>query len=216
MLFRPMTQIKKIKITVLLIALIIITAVWAVKFYSVNFKAFRSDIEIYGAGEFVDLDGDFLVDRNENTKGYSIRVNKARLVDYKELMDSHNVEITEYDLFPMHKYCLMVELTVKNDGNESGYIDCLGMNVYDGALMIPVDYYVWKGIDDNFKSTNFRIRPDSEVTFELPFTAQLLDEAMNQEEVCRRLENDTLQLCLSEFSRVKVIEFRMEKRRNEG
>ena len=206
MLFRPMTRNKRLAAFISCVIAILLLIVWAVKCYGVNAKAFRSEVEIYQTGEFVPLDGDFITTSEEDTAGYSIRVNKAYLVDYTELMNSYEAEITKYGLFPIHTYCLMVEVTVKNEGNESGYIDCLGLNAYNGALKVPVDYEVWRIIDENFKSTQLRLRPDSEATIILPYTAQLLDEAMNKKELNRRLEDETLLFCVSEFPTIKLIE----------
>lgn len=208
MLFRPMTRRKKALVLSAAVLILVILAVWAVRFYKINKSAFRSEVLTYNAGEFVPFDGDFFMTSSENTNGYSIKVNSLELIDYKELMAKYK---DGYDEQPQHTYCAMLNITVKNDGNSEGGINTLGMTLYNGALAIPVDYDIWQLIDERYMGFTFRIRPDSEVELTIPYTAQILDEATDKNEIARRLKNEEFKLCLSEYPRLKLIRVRAEK-----
>ncbi len=202
MLFRPMTRQKKAFVLLAAVLILVIFAVWTVRFYIVNKSAIRSEVITYKTGELVPFDGDFFLTSSENTNGYSIKVNSLELIDYSELMAKY---IEGYDELPAHTYCAMLNITVKNDGNSDGGINTIGMTLYDGALAIPIDYDIWQLIDERFMGFTFRIRPNSEVELTIPYTAQLLDEAVNKKEVAKRLENDTFSLCISEYPKLKLI-----------
>lgn len=207
MLFRPMTMKKRTIILIIVITAIIMLTVWAAKCYGVNAMAYRSDVEIFQSGEFVSLDGNFMLSNNEKTAGYSVRVDGISLVDYTELMATYGNPITESSLYTTPKYCILLDITVKNEGNDTGYIHCYGLNLYDGALRIPVDFEIWNMIDENINGNAvLKLRKDSEVSLTIPYTAQQLDEAMNRSELNRRLEEETLRLCISEFPTIKLIE----------
>ena len=202
MLFRPMTLQKKALVLFSVVLVLAILTGWAVRFYIVNKAAFRSEVITYETGEFVPLDGDFFLTSSENTNGYSIKVNNLELINYSEMMAKYkngNDELSE------HTYCAMLNITVKNDGNSDGGINTLVLTLYDGALAIPVDYDIWQLIDERYMGFTFRIRPDTEVDLTIPYTAQLLDEAVNKNDVAKRLENDTFKLCVSEYPKLKLI-----------
>lgn len=203
MLFRPMTRQKKAFVLFATVLILVILAVWAVRFYIVNKSAFRSEVITYETGEFVPFDGDFFLTSTENTNGYSIKVNSLELIDYSELMAKYK---EGYDELSAHTYCAMLNITVKNDGNSDGGINTLGLTLYNGALAIPIDYDIWQLIDERYMGFTFRIRPDSEVELTIPYTAQVLDEAVNKKEVANRLENDTFKLCVSEYPKLKLID----------
>lgn len=207
MIFRPMTKSKRAIAVISFIAAAVIMILWAVKCYGVNAKAFRSEAKIYKSGEFVPLEGNFNISGAENTDGYSVRVDSARLTDYKKVMSEYGKDISDSEVFDAPKYCIMLDLTIKNEGNETGYIHCFGLNLYNGALMIPINFELWNLMDENIKgSTVIRLRPNSEASLTIPYTAQPLDETMNKNELNRRLEDETLLFCVSEFPTIKLIE----------
>ena len=209
MLFRPMKKRNQIILTIAIAIATVLLIAWTMSCHRVNKEAYRSETLVYQTGEFVAMDGNYTISDQENTNGYFVRVDEMRLVDYAELMERYGVTVQENELFPTNTYCIMLDITVRNEGNETGYIHCYGLNLYNGALMIPVDFEIWNMIDENINGNIvLKLRANSEVSLTIPYTPQLLDEAMNQKELMRRLEEQKLKLCLSEFPTVKMIEIK--------
>lgn len=189
-----------------ILLLVVVLVLWFVSFYNVNSNSFQQTTEYYKMNEWVDLDGNFFFDAVENTDGYSIRVNSAKLEEYDKLIQKYNGKIDAETGMPEPKYVCLLNVTVKNVANESGYFNALGFALYKGALQIPIDFDIWniidKAIDGN---TLLKLRKDTEVTLTLPFTAQSLDEAVNSDRLNNMLENDEFDFYICDFPVRKLI-----------
>ncbi|MBQ9673117.1 MAG: DUF5028 domain-containing protein [Ruminococcus sp.] len=186
--------------------------VWFIRIISVNTNAFHQTTEIYNTDEMVNLDGNFFFDSNEDTKGYFIKVNKAILKDYKKYLNSYGEKVEEDPEFPTPKYVCLINVTIKNENNSNGYLNTLGFSLFDRALQIPIDYEVWNLIDESIDgNTSLKLRKNSEVTLDLPFVAQSLDEDLNSKELNDRLENNTFQFFICDFPIRKLINVKFTK-----
>ena len=198
---------KNLKVLWIVISLLVATLVlWFVSFYNVNSNAFKQTTEHYKMNEWVKLDGNFFFDAGENTKGYSIRVNSGKLEEYDKLIQKYDKEIdTETDM-PKPKYVCLLNITVKNTGNKSGYLNAMGFALFNGALQVPIDFDIWNIIDKNIDgNTLLKLRKNTEVTLTLPFTAQPLDEAVNSHRLNNILENEEFEFYICDFPVRKLI-----------
>lgn len=61
-----------------------------VRIHFLNKNAPKPVYEYYSVGEWIDYDNAYLIDENENTKGYYARVVDAAFMTYKEYMEKYN------------------------------------------------------------------------------------------------------------------------------
>ncbi len=198
---------RNLKVLWIIISLLVVALVlWFVSFYNVNSNAFKQTTEYYKMNEWVELDGNFFFDAVENTKGYSIRVNSAKLEEYDKLIQRYDKEIDTDTDMPKPKYVCLLNISVKNIANNSGYFNAMGFALYNGALQIPIDFDIWNTIDKAIDgNTILKLRKDTEVTLTLPFTAQPLDEAVNSNRLNNMLEDDEFDFYICDFPVRKMI-----------
>lgn len=206
-MYRVLNKKNKKILAISIFLIIVLLVLWFISFYHVNANSFQQKIEHYEMGEWVELDGNFIFDAAENTKGYSICVNSAKLEDYSELMKNYNKNTYVDPTMPTPKYVCLLNISVKNIGNDSGYFNTLGFTLCNGALQIPVDFDVWNTIDESIDGNIFlKLRKDSEVSLTLPFTAQILDEAVNSNRLYSMLENEVFSFYICDFPVRKFID----------
>ncbi|RDB69875.1 hypothetical protein C1876_05645 [Eggerthella sinensis] len=180
-----------------------------VRIYFVNANATAIEVEHYGMGEWVDLDGAFIYKRDiENTQGYSIKVNSARLMSYNEYIEEYGQDEgnTVEGLDGQSVVCLEVE--AKNVGNEDGAIF-----IFDCKL-IPKrknDYFMyarhlWEESEPNAKDAfHLRLAKDSEYTTFIPYKVNINDEE-NQIEYKQPITDASFEFIVSNAPVRKVID----------
>lgn len=168
-----------------------------------NRNKISQQVETYSMGETVDIGKNFFTDSAEDPSGYTIRVNSAELVNYEDLLANYGV--TAADLcytkeFPAPQYTYLVNVTICNEENETGAIMALNYALYNQALKIPVDYYLWGLMDKTFPGEpGFRLQTNSERNITIPFTPMPSDTGINNEEITQRMESEEFYFCVSEF-----------------
>ncbi len=203
-MYKVLNKRRKIFLIICLVLVTVSLVLWAVSFTSVNAKAFRQEIEYCKMGETVELENNFFFQAQEHLEGYSIRVNSAELRDYEELKAEYGEKSNRGF---GNKYVCLLNVTVKNAGNEDGYFNTMGFILFNGALGLPIDYEIWNMIDESIDgNTLLKLRENTEVTLTLPFSPQSLDEAANPKEVYKRLENDSFHFAVCDFPTRKLIE----------
>lgn len=175
-----------------------------------NLNKIGQQVELYAMGETVDIGKNFFTDASKAPDGYSIRVNSAELADYEELLAEYGVTMDELwysERHPAPQYTYLVNVTIRNEDNETGAIMAWDYAIYDRALKIPADIYLWGLMDENyFGEPGFRLQTNSELTITIPFTPMPIDTGTNLEEVTRRMESETFYFGISEFPVRKMIE----------
>ena len=67
-------------------ACLAVILLWGLCIWNVNVSAYDFEEEIYPAGEWVALDGNFFYTDQEGTQQYSVRVSSAEILKYAEFM----------------------------------------------------------------------------------------------------------------------------------
>lgn len=160
-------------------------------------------VETYSMRETVDIGKNFFSDSVEDPSGYTIQVNSAELVSYENLLTSCGVDPADLGFskeVPLPQYTYMVNVTIRNEENETGAIMALNYALYNQSLKIPVDYYLWGLMDKSFSGEpGFRLQTNSEKNITIPFTPMPLDTRSNNEEIIRRMKSEEFYFCVSEF-----------------
>lgn len=175
-----------------------------------NLNKIDQQVELYAMGETVDIGKNFFTSASNAPDGYSIRVNSAELADYEDILAEYGVTMDELwysERHPAPQYTYLVNVTIRNEDNETGAMMAWDYAIYDRALKIPADIYLWGLMDENYSGEpGFRLRTNSELTITIPFTPMPVDTGTNLAEVTRRMESETFYFGISEFPVRKMIE----------
>ena len=201
---------KCIVLPVFIVLFVLFTVLCVYSAVLTNHNKIDQPVELYAMGETVDIGKNFFSDASTAPDGYSIRVNSAELADYKALLAEYGVTMDELwysEQHPAPQYTYLVNVTIHNEDNEMGAMMAWDYAIYDRALKIPADIYLWGLMDENYSGEpGFRIRTNSELTITIPFTPMPLDTGTNLAEVSRRMESETFYFGISEFPVRKMIE----------
>ena len=210
-MFKVLNKKRKVCILILSVFCVLFLFLWGLNCYKVNSKAYRQKIEYYPIGEFVDFDGNFFFDANEKTNGYSIKVNSMDIVDYSKLFHEYGRELSVPSNYPIPDSVVLLDVTVKNEGNSEGCLPFSGFSIYHDSLQIPIDFEILNMIDSKIDgSTALKLKTDSESSLTLPFSAMPLDEAINPKQINEILKNEELILCVCEFPTRNLVSLRKD------
>lgn len=190
----------------ILIGVFLVLCIWGA--IQTNQNKISPQVETYSMGETVEIGKNFFADSVENPSGYTIQVNSVELANYEEFLISVGGDPADsYFTNGFPQYTYLVNVTIRNKENETGAIMALNYALCNQALKIPVDYYLWGLIDENFTGEpGFRLRTNSEMDITIPFTPDPLDTTANNEEIRRRMESEEFYFCVSEFPVRKQIQ----------
>jgi len=205
-MFRVMNKKRYIVLVFISILTIAFIILWFYQFKRVNNHAFKQEEIIYNTGEFVELDGDFFFFSQENTNGYSIKVNDAEIVNCAEFLKDYEITISNRDSMKMSKYIYLLNITIKNDNNSDGVLCTMGFSISNQSLYMPVDYEIWNIIDKKINGNiNLKIKENTEATLMIPFSPQVLDESIAPKKLYNRMFDETFYFSVSDFPKRKYI-----------
>ena len=211
-------KLRKRNRVILIVSLIIIAALlvlWGIKFYITNSRAVHQEIEYYEMGEFIDIGDNFFYSANENLKGYSIRVNGVRLENYREYIESNGGEVRDESFsadFPEPKYVVVMDMTVKNEGNTEGYLNSRYFRLNNGSLSLVVDYEILGLVEEYFTGfVSFKLVENTEADMTMVFGSMGSSLGLEYDGVNRRLEEEEFEFSICEWPVRKVIKMKMDK-----
>ena len=156
--------------------LVLVIAILAVRIVYVNVRFSAPAVEEYQVGEWAELKGAFTTDRDyELTDGYALRVDGAEILSPNEYLDRYARDgarsVEEGD----RPYLVVVDLTVRNDGNSNGHISAYNWRMIspsgDDSLTVASD--LWDHVNKGMDTTAaFVVAEGTEVTTRVPFYAQ--------------------------------------------
>lgn len=119
------------KVAIAVVAAVAVAAL-AARIYWVNTNLPQIPNEYYDQGEWASLDGAFQIDSQENTNGYSLMVQSAKLMTYDEFVETYRTEDADVAAQPAgthgDAHCVVdVELHIRNEGNSDGVLDAFQM-----------------------------------------------------------------------------------------
>jgi len=210
-------KIKKIFVITGIVFLVALVALWYLNFNALNDHAIKQETKYYETDEFVEFEKDFFYNSTENNEGYAIRVNSAELINYKEFMESHGVEIKEENYtpdFPMPKYLVLLNVTFKNENSEGMGIDLRWLTLTRGSMSMSIDFEALALADDFFDGfTGFKIMPNTEADINIVYSPESLghSQGLAFDEVNKALEEDDFYLTASLWPTRKLIRVTLDK-----
>lgn len=200
---------KKVMLAFLLLMVAALFVLWVVQFRKTNSRKYEQKVELYETGETVELSDNFFIDAKENVNGYSVTVNSAKLVNYKEYYESSGQPFNSEQFskaYPAPKYTSLLNVTLKNVGNTNGGVMVRQFALYNGALQIPADFELWGMFDEHFEGyPALTLVENSEVELTIPFTPMTLNTGTNNEKLEKLMEKGEFYLCVCEFPIRKMI-----------
>lgn len=200
-----------------LIAVLLI--LWVIQFAKTNCEKYDVVVETFEMGETVEMGENFFSNARENSKGYSVKINDAKLVEYKDYLESNGGTLDSgafSEGYPAPKYTCLLDVTIKNSGNTDGAIMVLNYALYDKSLKIPVDFELWGLIDKKFTGeAGLRLLEDSEVNLTIPFTPMNLDAGNDAPKLEAMMLQDDFLFCVCEFPVRKMVKVNFENQIDE-
>ncbi len=157
-----------------------------IRINSINTQSLSIPLNSYYLGEEVPLDGSFITSSKENTQGYFLKVNDARLMSYNEYCGKYSRSEKILDSYDA-KSIVVVEIAIRNIGNSEGYLDVMGWRLIPerGNEYYIADASLWEMNEVNAPGETgaLALVSDSEYTVRIPFVRNVGEEAMFVNEI---------------------------------
>ncbi len=168
---------KLIKRSIIATVVTFLFAAWGVGFYNVNSKSEKPIVKIYNMGETAAIGKNFCQTANEDNEGYEFTVKGGTVKTLTEFLNENGKEadyLKQLDPKAFEPSCVYVlEVGVRNVGNtnQKGF-SLVGMPLVTSNLQLQVNDYLFDLLYPKLAGNyGFAVRPDTEMTMYLPFTA---------------------------------------------
>lgn len=145
----------------------------------VNAQAITVSTEVYQQEEKLELDGAFVEVVKENTQGYALKVNAARLVSYNEYLREHGMEKVA-GLGHDNKCIVEVDITFFNEGNTDGFLDVMGYKLIPERKdeYFIIDSALWRSVEKNApgETMGMTLLPNTTYRTSIPFVKNTSDD----------------------------------------
>lgn len=145
----------------------------------VNAQAITVSTEVYQQEEKLELDGAFVEVVKENTQGYALKVNAARLVSYNEYLREHGMEKVAGSGHD-NKCIVEVDITFFNEGNADGFLDVMGYKLIPERKdeYFIIDSALWRSVEKNApgETMGMTLLPNTTYRTSIPFVKNTSDD----------------------------------------
>lgn len=157
------------------VAVALLLAAYGVRVWYVNAHPYEqpAPVEHYSMGEWVNLDGTYLVADYQSPEGYSVKVNKAELMSPREYVEKYGAQGATLPEEGEKRSVVSLEMEIRHDGDGE-----VGLVLFEQRL-IPerrniayrYDPELWWEAEPALKDMPgvFALRPDSTYTVHIPF-----------------------------------------------
>lgn len=165
-----------------LVSLILI-AIISVRIWQVNQDINIPPVYTYGMEEEVSIGKNIFLDGTEQMDGYTVTVNHAEMISYEDYLVKYNYQedsdrpLFEEDAFSFPEMIYDLDVTIKNtnetdDPNDGSGIAFMNYHLIGTDFLLQINSQLYEianpDMEYNFMM-GFRLRPDSEKNFHLPF-----------------------------------------------
>lgn len=152
----------------------------------VNAQAITVPTEVYQQEEKLELDGAFVEVVKENTQGYALKVNAARLVSYNEYLREHGMEKVAGSGHD-NKCIVEVDITFFNEGNTDGFLDVMGYKLIPERKdeYFIIDSALWRSVEKNApgETMGMTLLPNTTYRTSIPFVKNTSDDLVYSDSV---------------------------------
>lgn len=188
-------------------------AVWAFAVWNINATAEKPIVETYSMQDTVAYGENYFRRSDNIIDGYTVTVLSAEIVPYEEYAQKQGITLPERmtdetgNFLYRPEYVYDVEVRFSNTDNEEGTVDMFDtLLVNDDALMLRVDADLWDCMYPQLAgSYSFRLRPNTEMVFHLPF---VVEAVYSERYPMERVQKEKMSLVISQYPVKKVIELK--------
>lgn len=191
------------KIWIIIAGLLVLSAAWGIRFYSVNKDVDSPVIQVYEKGEEVPIGEDFFNYADEGMDGYTITVLDAELLPVGDFLQKYNAEDQAENLGLFTDYIYTVRISVANRHNP-----------YTGEKGVALQQYVLHGtnyvlsLEDtcylianpDMPGTSFSLREGTDM--EITLTFDVMSKAIS----IQHLMDDCPKLMITQYPHQKMID----------
>lgn len=191
----------------------LLLAVWAFAIWNINATAEKPIVETYSMQDTVAYGENYFRRSDNIIDGYTVTVLSAEIVPYEEYAQKQGITPPERmtdetgNFLYRPEYVYDVEVRFSNTDNEEGTVDMFDtLLVNDDALMLRVDADLWDCMYPQLAgSYSFRLRPNTEMVFHLPF---VVEAVYSERYPMERVQKEKMSLVVSQYPVKKVIELK--------
>lgn len=191
----------------------LLLAVWVFAMWKTNATAEKPIVETYSKQDTVAYGEDYFRRSDNILDGYTVTVLSAEIVSYEEYAQKQEITLPERmtdetgNFLYRPEYVYDVEVRFSNTDNEEGAVDMFDtLLVNDDALMLRVDADLWDCMYPQLAgSYSFRLRPNTEMVFHLPF---VVEAVYSERYPMERVQKEKMSLVISQYPVKKVIELK--------
>lgn len=191
----------------------LLLAVWVFAMWKTNATAEKPIVETYSMQDTVAYGEDYFRRSDNILDGYTVTVLSAEIVSYEEYAQKQEITLLERmtdetgNFLYRPEYVYDVEVRFSNTDNEEGAVDMFDtLLVNDDALMLRVDADLWDCMYPQLAgSYSFRLRPNTEMVFHLPF---VVEAVYSERYPMERVQKEKMSLVISQYPVKKVIELK--------
>jgi len=160
-----------------IIGCIVVLFLVAARIVYINATASNYKNETYQMGEWIALDGAFIQKSGENTDGYFVKVNDAKLLSYNEYIELYGIDKRDKVDGLDKKTVVSLEVSIRNEDNQDGYLNIFSFDLIPESKnnYLIRDADLWSTSEDNISSgegelnTALGLVENSEYTTRIPY-----------------------------------------------
>ena len=190
------------KIWIIIAGVLILSAAWGIRFYSVNKDVDSPVIQMYEKGEEVPIGEDFFDYASEDMDGYTITVLDAELLPVGEFLQKNNAMDQAENLGLFTDYIYTVHISVANRHNpytgEKGV--ALQQYVLHGTnYVLSLEDTCYQIANPDMPGTSFSLKEGTDM--EITLTFDVMSETTN----IQHIVNDSPKLLITQYPHKKMI-----------
>lgn len=193
--------------------IVLFLIVWAFAVWNINATAEKPIVETYSMQDTVAYGKNYFRRSDNIIDGYTVTVLSAEIVPYEEYAQKQGITPPERmtdetgNFLYRPEYVYDFEVRFSNTDNEEGTVDMFDtLLVNDDALMLRVDADLWDCMYPQLAgSYSFRLRPNTEMVFHLPF---VVEAVYSERYPMERVQKEKMSLVISQYPVKKVIELK--------
>lgn len=195
-----MSRVRKgLAVSLVAVFTVILIFAYVLRFQAVNRQMKSAPVQEYRMGEEVQMEQDILI--NYTMEGYSIRVDDAEVLTYREFLDKYHAE-DEYSYVPEKVYD--IEVTLRNiDADEGTGINLIEFYIQGTAVCAGIDANLCSVANPELKGAYaIALRENSGMVLHLPFA---LYEENFREDTWKNLRDFEMNFVAALYPAKKVI-----------
>ena len=193
--------------------IVLFLIVWAFAVWNINATAEKPIVETYSMQDTVAYGENYFRRSDNIIDGYTVTVLSAEIVPYEEYAQKQGItppgRMTDEtgNFLYRPEYVYDVEVRFSNTDNEEGTVDMFDTLLVNGdALMLRANADLWDKMYPQLAgSYSFRLRPNTEMVFHLPF---VVEAVYSERYPMERVQKEKMSLVISQYPVKKVIELK--------